>query len=322
MRRTGQVLVALVVIVVLAACGQPGGARPIRPGPLAIEPSWASCQVAVPDQAQLYGADAINLPLLDVTFVPVSAVVCQSRPEKRADGGEDLVATESTTTEITALLAALRMPDEPLSGAICPADLPIVAWFALLDAQGRWVRPGVPQDVCGKIRIEVRDAVAGLALTEVSTRTLREIVSAGANASGCAQQWADMVWVQTTQGGGEWGVFGRDAFGDDGQIRLCLYRVPDSEQRGGKPAGDFERGSVLSAPQWATIREAMRKAGPARDCTTPAGRFALLRRTDDQFGEIYVELDGCRRIVMFPSNDRPSLAQADAALVQLLGSAP
>jgi hypothetical protein len=178
----------------------------------------------------------------------------------------------------------------------------------------------VPQDLCGKIRIEVRDAVADLLLTEVSKRTLREIVSAEANASGCTQQWADMVWVETTQrGGDDWAAPGAEPL-PGGEIRLCIYRVPESEQRGGKPAGTFERGIVLSANRWASIKKALKQAGPARDCTTPAASFALLRSADGDGATAYVDLDGCRRILVTPLSGPPSLTQGDAALVRLLVS--
>jgi hypothetical protein len=109
-----------------------------------------------------------------------------------------------------------------------------------------------------------------------------------------------------------------DPFEGSDEIRLCVYRVPESEQRGGKPAGDFERGEVLPATRWAAIETALADAGPARDCATPAGRFALLRRADDRYGAIYVELDGCRRILVTPFDGGAQLAQAGDTLVKRL----
>lgn len=320
MRRSYQLLV-LIVTLAMAACAQPGGRAPRAGTPPEINPSWSSCDAALPDGSQFGGtADAIDLPLLDDSFTPTSAVLCQTRSDKRADGGEDIVAVEDKATDITALVHALRLPSQPLTDGACLADLPLVAWFALLDAEGRWVRPGVPSDACGKIRIEVRDAVAGLRLTPVSKRAIREVVSAEANAAGCTQQWADMVWVET-RSGGPWEDFTSDWLGNGGQTRLCRYRVPESEQRSGKPTGDFERGGLLTDTRWAKIRESIRKAVPVRDCTTPAGRFAVLRRADDSGGIVYVELDGCRRVMVAPNSGRPSLTQADAALVALVDSA-
>jgi len=190
-----------------------------------------------------------------------------------------------------------------------------------MDAQGRWIRPGLPTDACGKIRSEVRDAVANLPLTDVSKRTLREMVSGIADASGCRQHSVDVVRVHTKYGEERWGTYRGDELGDGSPVRLCLYRVSTGERHRARPNGDFERGAMLSARQWDTIKTTMRKAGGARDCTKLAGRFALLSRTDAADGAVYIELDGCRRIVAVPDVGGLTLAQADAALVKLLDAA-
>jgi hypothetical protein len=285
---------------------------------MAVEPTWASCDVAAPDPDQRQGAAATELPLLADGFSAAAVVVCDARPQKRADGGTDYVAVESRADDIAALLTALRLPDEPRSKLWCTANLLTVAWFALLDERQQWVRPGVPTDGCGKIRIEVLQAVAALKLTDVSKRTIRELESAGAKAAGCSQDYADMVWVETSQTGREWGERGALPFPGDGPVRLCVYDVPASEQRSGKPAGQFERGEILTSGRWASIAAALRTAAAARTCARPAGRFALLQQVDGTGGPIFVELDGCQRIMLTLPTGLPALAQADAALIQLL----
>jgi hypothetical protein len=246
MGRMGVALaVGVAVAVVTAGCaGQVSGSEPGTPqvsGIPQVHPSWASCSAevgpsAMPDVAA--GNDSLALPRLDDGFPAVAAIVCAQKAERRPDGGEDLVAIESRADDVAAILTALRLPDEPATDGPCTADLVIAPWLVLLDGQGRWVRPGVPVDTCGKPRIEVRTAVEGLRLTRISTRPVQEIESAEAAAAGCSQAWADMIWVEAGMDSAK--VPADVGPLDDGpaQVRLCAYRVPGSEQRTGKPRGD------------------------------------------------------------------------------------
>jgi hypothetical protein len=307
----------------LAACGAPVESAGPADGAAVVHPRWTSCAEEAPVGADLLpdASAAADLPPLAADFVAVAAIVCRKGPEQRPGGGTDLLATESRADDVAALVDALRLPTEPRAGGACTLDLPFVDWFALLDAQGRWVRPGVPTDGCGKPRIEVREALRALTLKRLDTRVLREIESSAAASSGCGQRWADMVWVETSQGAATPGSIGPNLFTPQAQVRLCTYRVPDSEKGGGKPAGEFERGGVLPAPRWADIAAELRAAGPAPACATPAGRFALLRAVDSVGGEIYVELDGCRRIMLVTYPGRPALAAASQTLIGLLDKA-
>jgi len=317
MRRTALAMTLSLTAFTLAACAAPAGQAPAEPTFLEVQPRWTSCQETAPDPDSDMGTDAIDLPPVGGSFPATAVVVCAVEHRTRPDGGEDLVATESRATDIEALLAALRLPDEALADGACTLELRGVEWFALLDDLGRWVRPGLPTDACGKIRMEVIDAVAGLQLTQVSSRVLREIVSAEAAATGCAQQWGDMVWVETSQPSGRSNGTAV-AFDADQSVRLCRYAVPDSERGSSKPGGDFESGVVLTAGQWPPIAAAIEAAPIAAECSTQATRFAVLRRTDNLGGEIYVELDGCRRVMTTPVDGPPALVQADTGLIASL----
>ncbi|MEU8611744.1 hypothetical protein AB0C29_27540 [Actinoplanes sp. NPDC048791] len=282
-----------------------------------VEPAWTSCAAAGATSSgpASGGSGLADLPPLDGSFEPVAAVVCSSAPLRRADGGEDMTATESRADDVTALVAALRLPDEPISGGACTLELYLAPFFALLDAQGRWVRPGVPHDSCGKVRSEVREALGGLRLTPVSSRPIREIESSEAAAAGCTQQWADMVWVS-----GQWGTKGEPAVvpaGFDGpvQVRLCAYRVPADQQRTGKPAGEFASGRYLSEQQWAAVRKEVEAAAPAPACTSPASEFVVLHLGS---GQLYVERDGCRRLLAQAADGRDTIRQASPKLLALL----
>jgi hypothetical protein len=313
-------LAAVVAAAILAACATPssGSRAKAQAGTPTVQPSWTSCAVEAPDSFRFGGAEATLLPRLGDSFVATAAIVCAAHPERRADGGEDLVAAESRADDVAALAAALRLPDEPLTNGACTMDLPNVAWFSLLDAGGRWIRPGLPTDRCGKIRIEVRNAVAALTLIRISSRTVSEIESAEAAASGCGQAWADMIAVETAQNSSPRGTTFAYPLAAARQIRLCAYRVPTSEQGSAKPAGTFVYGGVLTPDRRTSIEKSLVANRPVRVCSTPAGRFALLRSVDSIGGEVYLELDGCQRIMATAVNGPAALAQADAALVKLL----
>lgn len=330
MNKIGAV-VALGLVVVLAGCAQPGtrnaGSSPdeklTTEGAPASGESWTSCAAAGVKSPTPDGRQSVDLPHLDVDFQPVSVVVCETAVQRRADGGEDLVAVEKRGEKIDGLLAALRLPDEKPTSGVCTMDVRMVRWFALVDADGRWIHPGTPTDACGKVRMEVVTAAQGLELTEVSSQVVGEVESAEAVAAGCSQQWADMVWVETTMDPSRSfvapGSLQPSAWpAADRQVRLCVYTVATDQQRTGKPGGEFERGGLLDAAQWTAIAKALRAAGPAGRCTEPASRFALLRSADNTSGEIYVELAGCLRVLVTPGDGNPALGQAGSNLIRLL----
>jgi hypothetical protein len=262
-------------------------------GPPAVHPRWESC-AAVPVEGTGLdgGTDALPLPRLDDSFAPVAAVLCRTGPQRRPGGGEDWVAVEERAGDVAALVAALRLPDEERTDGICTSDLVRPPWLVLLDARGRWIRPGVPVDGCGKPRREFRAAVEQLRTDRVSSRVLREIESDRAAAAGCSQVWADMVWVAGRYGKN--GVPGALAAGD-AEVRVCVYRVPASERGSSKPAGQFESGRTLTAGTWAAVRRELAATAAAGACTTPAGRFAVAHTPA---GLIYVEADGCQRVLI------------------------
>ncbi|GAA0581461.1 hypothetical protein GCM10010172_78050 [Paractinoplanes ferrugineus] len=238
-------------------------------------------------------AEPFGLAKLDDSFAPVSAVLCRSTPVRRPAGGEDMVAAEDRATDITSLVKALRLPDERRTDGACTADLVLAPWLALVDASGRWIRPGVPVNSCGKPRPEFRDALAELRTQRVSGRTLSTTLTDGAAAAGCEQTWADMVWAVGLTGGGK-GTPDRTLAADDASVRVCVFQVPPEERGSGKPAGQFKSGGKLAPGEWAAVKKELAAAGTPAECTTPASRFAVLYAPDV---ELYVEADGCRRVL-------------------------
>jgi hypothetical protein len=321
MRARLSAVVLVVVVAGLAGCaGRSGGDNNTPSDPPTGHDRWTSCAaVASAGQGGRPGADATALARLSEEFRPASVVVCDVHPQPTGRGGEDLVEVEGRAQEIAVLLTALRLPDQPRTRGACTAELPVVPWFALLDTDGRWVRPGVPVDACGKIRVEVRDAVRALALSTVATRKLGEITSDQAAAAGCSQTWADMMSVELRLNPNARPGPGAIPWVGAAVLRLCVYRVPLREQGSDKPAGDFEYGGVLDRQRRAAVEKSLLAAGPARTCSTPASRFALLL-ADDRGGPVYVELDGCQRIMIDVPRSAVVLAQADAILINLLGT--
>jgi hypothetical protein len=268
------------------------------------------------------------------TFHPVAAVSCAEEQQRRPDGGLDGVAVEDRADEVAALSAALRLPDEfyepgpseqsvaveEAPGHLCTLDGYVEPRLVLLDAQGRWVRPGIPRNDCGKPRAEVDAAMDKLRWTRVATRVLQEIESAEAAASGCSQVSTDMVWFTGLFPPSRQAVPGPLA-DDAAVVRLCLYEVPASEQGSEKPQSGFVSGGVLPPGRWAAVKRELQASRPAAPCTTPASRFALLAGHPQ--GDIFVELDGCRRLLASATlpGDETSfevLRQASATLPALL----
>ncbi|MEU5950285.1 hypothetical protein ABZ793_32735 [Micromonospora sp. NPDC047465] len=280
-----------------------------------IRSAWTSCTVDAPVADDGRPPDALALPRLGTDFTVAAAIHCQLEPKRRADRGEDLVLTEGRATDVTALLAALRLPDDTTTVEACTLEMPWVPNLLLLDAQGRWIRPGLPTDSCRKPRPEVSEAVRALRLTAVSEKVVREIVSAGAAASGCNQDWSNVVATKTRDPR----LLPRPGRVPlPSQVRLCVYRVPAQQQGTPQPAGTFEYGLLLPQQRRAAIEQTLAVLRPAEQCSVAADRFAALQDATITGDVVYIELDHCRRVLATPLYGPPILAQADTALIELL----
>ncbi|MEU4161072.1 hypothetical protein [Actinoplanes sp. NPDC026670] len=159
------------------APGRSGPPAPGRSGPPApeVHQRWESCEVAAPASADDWfgaGRDALGLPLLDDRFQAVAAVVCRVEPREKPGVGTEITAEELRADDVTALLTTLRLPDEAATAEACTEELPLVPWLALIDRDGRWIRPGIPVDSCHKPRTEFRQAFGNLTTTLVTSRVL------------------------------------------------------------------------------------------------------------------------------------------------------
>lgn len=284
--------------------------------PAAGPDRWTSCAVKDVEQETarkpFTASPPTPLPRLGDDFVPVSVIICDELPQQRSDGGTDLVARERHGDAEAALVAALRLPDEPRTSDWCTLDLVVPAWLAVVDAEGRWMRPAAPVDSCGKPRAEYSEALQATSLTTVSTRPIREMVSAGAAAAGCGQRIKHVIALaDPPYPKGRRSVF-RESFPGASPIRLCVYATPPGEWA----EGEFVHGTVLSPTRRTAIDRALQEVGAPQPCTTRAGRFALLHSVASEGYFIYVELDGCHRVLA--DYGGTVLAQSDAALAALL----
>ncbi|MEV4210138.1 hypothetical protein [Micromonospora sp. NPDC049662] len=316
-------LVLMMIGACLAACAE--GAATVGEAPTdkqsqpsaavtgapTVHSGWTSCTVDAPIGSDGRPPNAFTLPRLGTDFAVASAVHCQLGPKRRADGGEDLVLTEGRATDLAALLAALRLPDDTTTIEVCTADMPWEPNLLLFDAQGQWIRPGLPMDTCGRPLAEVTEAVRALRLTSVSDTVVRELVSAGAAAAGCSQDWSTMVTAEARSG--------RVVIPSAAPLRLCVFRVPAQQQSIPQPAGTFEYGILLPQQRRATIERTLATLRPAKKCSGTADRFAVLQDAAAIGGDaLYVELDHCRRVLAAPVYGAPILAQADSTLIELL----
>ncbi|WP_433126713.1 hypothetical protein ACQPWW_28320 [Micromonospora sp. CA-240977] len=330
--RSGRIALAVALLgVALGGCGDtdigPGGGD--EPGPAQIVETWTSCAEAAPQAGAILSVPNTGAPTpagvepkigrIDSAFTPVTAVLCGRELRPGPGGGRDQVATERRATQIAPLLAALRLPDQESAGDVaCTLDMIVPPWLALLDERGRWLRPYLPTDTCGKPRPELRTALAELSTTTVDTRVVGQVEGPAAEAAGCAQRWTDLVWVETSNG--RPGPPAPATSLAAGPLRLCVYQVPSAQQGSGKPAGDFVYGGPLPAARQAGVLRALANRRAVVDCATPASRFAVLRPLDGTAGpDRYVELDGCRRFLVTASTGGGQLGQGDDALAALLG---
>jgi hypothetical protein len=323
----GRATALMVCLALLAGgCGPvtEDGEKPWRAkrarGTPAIEARWVSCDPFIPaGDGMMFGGGgkAAVLPMMDDGFRPVAAVICRSDSQPHPGGGSDLVAIEERADDITALLAALRLPDQSVHDCHGEFWAQYVPWLALLDAQGRWIQPGIPLAPCNAPRAEVRTAIERMSTVRVSTRVLRRNDSDVAKAGGChdTEQY-DRVFAV----GASTGPVSLPAAGAN--MRVCRFLNRPADGPSFHLDGTLQDGDQLTAEAWAAVRREIGAAGPAAPCDQASLRFAALREHSWDL-PIAVEADGCHRILIETDDSlRDDLRQGSAALAVLLFGDP
>ncbi|MGN9911212.1 hypothetical protein ACTMTJ_27015 [Phytohabitans sp. LJ34] len=277
---------------------------------------WVSCAEQAPKPPPGNVRGMMDLPRLPADFVPASVVIC--RGEGRGTG--PVVGNEYRGTDIAALVAALRLPDLPKTpgrDVACTLEAISWPWLALVDSAGHFVRPSPPRTPCGKPRAEVQEAITALKLTRVDSRVYDAHLAPEPAAARCEATWGDHVWIESRRAARP-GPAGRPLAGA-ATVGLCEYHVSADERGRTFPTGDFARGRVLPQPRRDLIEAALSTTGPAEPCTGPASRFAVLMPQGGGYGEVQVELDGCRRVLSYPGRGKdPVVSQGGPELTRLL----
>jgi hypothetical protein len=263
------------------------------------------------------GGKAAVLPALDKEFQPVAAIICRSDSQPHPGGGWDLVAIEERADNITALVAALRLPDQSVRKCHGEFWSRYVPWLALLDARGRWIRPGIPLAPCNAPRTEVNTAIDQLSTTRVATRVLRRNDRDVARSGGChdSEPYNGVFTGSKAPSPASLPAVAAN-------VRVCRFlnqpTVDAADGRSYYIDGTLQDGNQLTAERWAAVRREISAAGPAAPCSKTSARFAVLREQSWDL-PISVEADGCRRVLIEGSNfNRGDLRQGSAELVSLL----
>jgi hypothetical protein len=257
---------------------------------------------------------------------PVSLLRCE--PETRAipDQGQwTVIDTVRSTGSIDAFVSALRAayvkpPEAPPTGdhlGGCALVLYVAQPVTLVDADGTAYSVGIPfWGVCPAPDPDVTKALAAVPTTVVSTDLIRQVESPGAQASGCAQQFAEMAFVIATQpslSGSQRPFF--SAPDPDKAITACFYTLDNNADRV-KPAGNFQSFATITGSQGAVIYDGLMNAPvvTSTSCKDPAAEYAVVSPGGSRGQWSIVELTGCK----LAASDTGSLRQPAQAVLDAL----
>lgn len=100
-------------------------------------------------------------------FVPAEAVLCAGAFDADIDGVSWLAISETRYEgDLTDLVAALSVADDPQSTGACTMDYEMVPELWVVDEAGDAIRAAWPLDGCRKTKPEVREALAALPVVE------------------------------------------------------------------------------------------------------------------------------------------------------------
>lgn len=274
-----------------------------------------STDPAITRLAAVTTASPSTVPL-PADFTAVAAVRCGVEVETIADDGTWTVALgQRATGNLDALITALRLPSvSPPAGTqiACAAVAMVLPNFALVDAQGRIVRPSLPHDACDSPLPQAVDALNALAWKTETKQKLAQVQTQAEIDTGCPNAYKDVFELPAGASSTPW--IAPDGAPTVKPAAACEYTVSPT---GGSPIGlgEFGHGVKLGSTQQLAIASALTNAGstPAAACTATASKFALLTVGAS---DIAVELDGCQRTVypnLFVAQTPPSVLNALSA---------
>ncbi|RYY09031.1 MAG: hypothetical protein EON55_19200 [Alphaproteobacteria bacterium] len=156
----------------------PNAARDVRADRSAASLVAPSCPTTGAELRPWTSGDStgVNVGSIPTDFFPRSVLICGMDREASGEGeagGWTVTTSEAPVSDD--FLSALELPDQVFwfdSRGACTADAEAPLNLLLLDAQRQAVRPAVPVGPCGKIRPEVRKAIAAAPLVVTSRLTV------------------------------------------------------------------------------------------------------------------------------------------------------
>jgi hypothetical protein len=296
---------ALLAVLLLGGCGQADRVASVETGHGTEVGDGAGSGCPDPAPAVAISSDVH----------PTAVLRCLEEPEHVPGDGEWSVTLRERATgrAMLDLVSALRLPSEPQGDEPCPAVLLGPTVVRLETASGP-VDVATPKDSCSQTRSEVIAAYQALSWVEVWRLRGARLRSEAAVSAGC-DAWKDMLAIsaQDSIGGGPGALLAPGA-----SVKVCLYR--SSYPAGWTPSsntvvdGEPDGGGQLATATVGRVAALLRAAGPASRCRSRHGHFAVVFSKP---GPLYVELDGCFR-VLAPDD---SLRQGSEELADLLAAA-
>jgi hypothetical protein len=303
--------VALLAALLLGGCGQDdvvttnNGAATVPGTKTAAGAGGAGCPELVSTVAISSDSD------------PTAVLRCTVRNEHVSGEGEWSVTVHERATgrAMLDLLAALRLPSEPLGNQMCTMELRMPTVVRLETASGP-VDVAAPKGSCGQTRSEVTDAYQALSWVEVSRARGERLRSEAAVTAGC-DRWKDMLAMLSATARDSTAGGSGPPLAPGAKVKVCIYRstypvgwTPNSHE---PVDGEPEGGGQLPTANGDRVAALLLAAGPAARCRSAHERFAVVFA---QPQPLYVELDGCFRILA-PDG---SLQQGSKELADLLAA--
>lgn len=299
----GRTSLLVAAAALLAACGQgnPGvpGTEPVAPG--CPQPT--------------------RIGVLKADQRPTAVIRCTAVRELIAGEGEWQFAVTSRATDLDLLVRLLRQGSEPQGGGMCPAIL-VLPTEVTLQIEGERLTVPTATNSCGQTTEPVQQAFSALHWTEVSRTRIAQLRPQAAVDGGC-EYGKDVLAIADGQPGQPGQPAGATAAGSGpaltgtGALQVCRYRsvYPDGWTVGSNQVvdGEPQSGGTIDAATAEQVRQALARTSSAAACDRSHSTFAVLR---DGPGIVYVELDGCLRVLVDERNWR----QGDQALVLLISA--
>lgn len=282
------VVAVMAVVLALAGCASGGTVSTTPAAPGSVTDGWP----------QPPGCPALGTARpLAADDVPTAVLVCDAQTEVVPGDGEYLVAVRKRATQgLEPVLAALRLPAPPPPAGNNGCAAYASQNWVVLEIGGAPVTIATPVDTCQHRLPEVDTALAALVWTEVSRTRGEKLRSAAAVQADC-QQWKDEILLPDLKPAGPADAPVVPA--DDPVTKICFHRTeypagwtPASrEVLAGVPTG----GSTPDADLGTRLAALLRAATPATACSLRHTGFAVLFTAKSGF--VYVEVDGCRRVM-------------------------